>query len=235
MSVTLDPIDLSTAVVGSIATTINWINKIALLPVGGVNQKEKAHVRLFNESGVQLRIQFNGGRSDRIPAGAWPVYELEDSDTGLLYIVEAVLPNSPISLLSITLYAPGEKVPDTPILGNSPIGLSGGVVGALVTKIPINTTGGNIVGIEFGPDANSLSDWEFICSQNGDFFLFDNKNLRKIWTAILANGIISVPFGLTLDNSTNDTPNVLFNDTVNNSHAYWDMNSEVIRIVGGYS
>lgn len=87
-----------------------------------------AHLRIFNDSGSELGITSDDGSiDDWIPAGAWPVYELDQATSLINFNVIAVLPNPPVQLLLPTYFAPGEKVPDSPTLGNSPVGVGGSV------------------------------------------------------------------------------------------------------------
>jgi hypothetical protein len=87
-----------------------------------------AHLRIFNDSGSEISITSDDGSiDDWIPAGAWPVYELDQSTTKINFKVIAILPNPPIQFLLCTYYAPDEKVPESPTLGNSPVGVGGSV------------------------------------------------------------------------------------------------------------
>ena len=125
MSYQITPIDLSVIAVGkSGQISFNSVrNKIARDPL---HATEPAHLRLFNESGSTLLIASDDWSiQDTVPAGAWPTYEIGQSVSLINFTVDSVLPNPPIQKLYPVFYAPGEQVPDTPQLGNSPIG--GGV------------------------------------------------------------------------------------------------------------
>lgn len=90
--------------------------------------KEPAHIRIYNESGVGLNAIFNASaRQEFIPAGAWPVFELMPNDASIQFTVTYVLPSPPVNSINIVYYAPYETVPETPQLGNSPIGIGGSV------------------------------------------------------------------------------------------------------------
>lgn len=119
MSVNLPTINLAGLVAGATGTV--------LLPQPKVLVGELAHLRLYNESGSGLTIKFNNGHEETIPAGAWPMLEIEPEVVQFVWTVTYVLPNAPVTLVSMVYYFPYEGVPPTPALGNSPIGVTGGV------------------------------------------------------------------------------------------------------------
>lgn len=160
------------------------------------NDFQWPHLTLYNESPAGLRVVFDHTQDKvTVPAGGWlEPWPIDPDETGftatVLYIIQ--VPSgvtAPVNVLLGDLYQWYEKTPSVRVLGNSPIGIAN-TVSSLTTKIPINTTGGNVVGIEFGPDVNSGSDWEFICGTNGDMLLWDNKNARTVWTGRLADGFL---------------------------------------------
>lgn len=120
MSNQLPFIDLTSATVGS-------SGKVQFPLPGLVAGNELCHVRIMNESGCGLSITFSDGSDDFIPAGAWPVFEVEPTVTGFSYSVTYVIPNAPVSQLQVIYYYPGEPVPENMVLGNSPIGITGSV------------------------------------------------------------------------------------------------------------
>ena len=135
MSQNLPAVNLALASVGS-SGPLSWVGLVSQgSPSLGV-RAGRPTLRLFNESGCGLDITFDTGRSDRIPAGAWAVYQLA-GEQSLTWTVTYVLPGAPVALLLAVLYEPGEAVPDTPLLGNSPIGI-GGTVNTSTTDAVIN-------------------------------------------------------------------------------------------------
>ena len=123
MSIALDPVDLSAATVGTTGE-LSWSNQFQTGSPLGV-RAGRPTLRLYNESGCGLQLQL-GTRSDRLPAGAWVDMAL-NGENKLDYSVEYVLAGQPVSLLLGVVYEPGEPIPQIPTLGNSPIGISGGV------------------------------------------------------------------------------------------------------------
>lgn len=119
------------------------------------NATEPAHLRIFNDSGSALSIASDDGSiQDYIPAGAWPVYELGQTTKYIDFTVLAMLPNPPIQLLMPTYYIPGEVVPDSPTLGNSPIGIGGTIQTSSVQTLS-NEGGTNALVIDIGDATNS--------------------------------------------------------------------------------
>ena len=105
-------------------------------PAVDPSNKEPAHLRIFNESGCSFTVQFQeSNRSDFVTAGGWPTFDLKYQDTKAVCTITSVLPNAPISFVQAVYYAPGERVPDTPQLGNSPIGISGAVATSSVQTL----------------------------------------------------------------------------------------------------
>lgn len=120
MSDLLLNVDLTSAVVGT--------DGFIMLPTISVQgPSDLAHLRFFNESGCGIQIQFNDGTSDLVPAGAWPIYALQQNVTRVDWVVAYVIPNAPISTLQPVYYYPGEPLPENVVLGNSPIGITGAV------------------------------------------------------------------------------------------------------------
>lgn len=126
MSSALLPVDLSAAVVGQ-SQPLGWTRDDVKAGGSAGLGAGQAAVRLYNESGCGLAILFANGQSDRIPAGGWGVWPVPAGSLQLVWTVEYIIPNAPVSLLLATVYAPGEIVPAVPTLGNSPIGVSGNV------------------------------------------------------------------------------------------------------------
>lgn len=97
------------------------MNKFSFSPA---NASLPMHLRVYNDSGSALQVWDDAGVvSDYIPAGAWPTYTIAQDTTVLNFkVIAALSATAPITLLMATLYGPGEEVPPTPQLGNSPIG-----------------------------------------------------------------------------------------------------------------
>lgn len=123
MSIEVPFIDLTTAVVG---TTGNIQLPIpGLLSVDGTQQL--SNLRMFNESGCGLSIQFSDGTQEFIPAGAWPIFSVGANVSSVAWTVSYVIPNAPVAQLRCIYYYPGEPIPQNVVLGNSPIGITGSV------------------------------------------------------------------------------------------------------------
>lgn len=121
MSEALATIDLSTILV-------NGTGRIDLSQLktayNNPSNQELGHIRIFNDSGSTLKIRSDSGIvQDYIPAGAWVTYAIDHSTQAIDFTVISILPNAPIQLLMSTYFSPGEPIPDTPQLGNSPVGI----------------------------------------------------------------------------------------------------------------
>lgn len=135
MSTALPAVDLSTVQVGSTGD-VEW--KRDTVQQGGSTGlgSGKAYIRLYNESGCGLSIAFaSGGVSDRMPAGAWHIFEIPAGCLSLTWEVEYILPGANVSMLLPTVYSAGEKIPGVPVLGNSPVGVGGSVATTGTTSV----------------------------------------------------------------------------------------------------
>jgi hypothetical protein len=119
MSTKLAPIDFSASIVGDTGTI--------QLPQPKVLIDEKANLRLYNESGCSVELVYSNGETDYVPAGAWPIFEIEPVVTSIKWTITNILPNPQVTTMVPVYFYPGEQVHDTPALGNSPIGGSVGV------------------------------------------------------------------------------------------------------------
>lgn len=125
MSFPLPNVDLTGAVKGTIGSIS--LNNVGI-SAGGVsanpgNTKNQASLWYFNDSGVGLQITFSqSGQGFNLPAGAWGVVPLPPGENLLTYLVTYALNAPPVSTLQLTYYAPGESIPQSFTLGNSPIG-----------------------------------------------------------------------------------------------------------------
>lgn len=129
MSQLVPYVDLSLYAVGQNGQ-LQLSSTLAKVPVNpAINPIDNPmHIRIYNDSGSTLQIHDdNGTISDYVPAGAWPTYTLDPNSFTIYFSVVSILPNPPIQLLMATIYGPGETVPDTPQLGNSPVGIGGTV------------------------------------------------------------------------------------------------------------
>lgn len=124
MSTSLAPLDLTGAVVGT-SVTLDFNQFVKFNPA---RMQQKAHLGLFNESGCGLQcVMKASGDSQYLPAGGWTTFEIESNDSNMVATVTYTLPNPPVSQLNAVYYAPGEEIPQSYTLGNSPIGIGGTV------------------------------------------------------------------------------------------------------------
>lgn len=142
MSLNLPTVNLASLAVGASGTV--------QLPQPKVQLSEQAFLRLYNESGCGLQIVFNDGTSETVPAGAWPAYAISPTLTQFTWTIQYVLPSAPISLLNIVYYFPGEPVPSTPALGNSPIGITGAVQTSSVQTLSNEGNAANTLVVDIG-------------------------------------------------------------------------------------
>ena len=153
MSYTLPQIDLSSTQIGqSVIIDFSAVrNQVAFDPA---HASDPAHIRIFNESGSALSIAADSGNlNDYVPAGAWPAYPIDQGASKITCTVVSKLPNPPIQLILPTFYVPGEPVPETPQLGNSPIGIGGTIQTSSVQTLS-NEGGTNALVIDIGDATN---------------------------------------------------------------------------------
>lgn len=144
MSINLPTVDLSSAIVGT-SGKIKIPNPGMTDPL---NIGANGYLRLFNESGSGLQLDFSDGTSDTLPAGAWPKYSISPTTSEVKWTVLYTMTNPQVTLLLPVYYYPGEEVPDNTILGNSPVG---GSVASTVSTFtlfisPYNFVGGDSIG-----------------------------------------------------------------------------------------
>ena len=182
MSSKLPIVDLTGAVVG----TQNTIDFNQFPKFDPATQKP-AHLRVFNDSGCGLDyVMKQSGDSDYIPAGGWATIELAPNDAQMLTTVNYLLPNPPVSKILPTYYAPGERVPPIPILGNSPVGVGGSV----------STTSAN----NLSNEANSLATEVIDIGPTTFAKLIDIFNDHFIWSVLQSGVAHQVLKGLTSGN-----------------------------------
>ncbi len=141
MSQNILPVDLSSKTVGNSGDV--------QLPT--VTSNKGYTLLLFNESGSGLSIQFLGSKDNHIlPAGAWRKYVPNPGEEAFTWTVLYILPGAPVTQLFGTLYMPGEAVPDTGVLGNSPIGIGGTVATSSVQTLSNEGNAANTEIIDIG-------------------------------------------------------------------------------------
>ena len=149
MSFPLPSVDLTSAVAGTTGTIS--LNNVGV-SAGGVSNnprliKSPAMLALLNESGCGLQIVYSqGGQGFNLPAGAWTAVALPPGENLLTYTVLYSLTNPQVSKLLLTYYAPGEQVPQSMTLGNSPIGGSTATAGNVLSN-EAATLGSKIIDI----------------------------------------------------------------------------------------
>lgn len=121
-------IDMRSAVVGTTGSLS--LNNVGVSASGSsanpAHALRPAHIVLFNESGCGLALSFTTSTGGiNLPAGGWIILPIPLGESEIKFTVLYILTNSGVSQILATYYYPGEPVPQTIVLGNSPI--SGGV------------------------------------------------------------------------------------------------------------
>lgn len=162
MPTPLNPIDLSSAVVGT-------AGKIDLSNCGTTQSpaytQQTATLQLYNESACGLRLTGkNTGLAFDLPSGGWNNVPIPVGETEIDYVVQYILPNPAVSSLLATYFAPNEPVPASASIGNSPVNVSNAVIQA--NEI-VNTGSGILTPII---NANELpgGGQRFIAAMNND-------------------------------------------------------------------
>lgn len=184
MSVGLAAVDL-TAVAAGATGVLNWTGLIQRGGSVGV-RSGKAHLRLFNESGVGLQIRFDSGREDVVPAGAWPLYEI-GAEQALVWTALYILPGAPHSAVYGVLYEPGETVPATPVLGNSPIGIGGTVATTTGQSLQNNGAAPGASIIEATPSDQAASSITLNNDGSGFIKVLSANLLRSLLNVVRGN------------------------------------------------
>lgn len=142
-----------------------------------------------NESGCGLAINMQGSnRQIFLPAGAWSdPFDLLNNDTAINWIVQYVLPNQPVAKLYIVLYWPNEKPLKAVALGNSPIGISGGVSTTAGKTLQDDTDNPGTSFIEATPTDQTTSSWAMKNDASGFIQVLSANVLRKIWNITRGN------------------------------------------------
>lgn len=162
MSFMLPDVDLSTAMVGS-------QGRIPLqtmgVGAGGVSAnpslvKNPPTLYIHNDSGCGLGMTLkDSGTSFNLPAGAWVPVPIGAGESELDYVVKYILPNAPVNLLMIAYYAPGEAIPQTSTLGNSPVGIGGSTNNVTNTSLSNEGNAANTLVVDIG-DATLAQLWK---------------------------------------------------------------------------
>lgn len=149
MSFNLPDVDLTGATAG-------MTGKILLqnmgISAGGISANPSglntpATLYFFNESGAGLGMTCkDSGESFNLPAGAWALIPIKPGESEIDYYVKYTLPQPPVNTLMITYYAPGEDVPQTHTLGNSPVNGGTAVSGNTLSN-ESNTAGFEVIDI----------------------------------------------------------------------------------------
>lgn len=147
MSTSLAPLDLTGAIVGT-QVTLDFNQFVKFNPA---RMQQKAHLGLFNESGCGLQCVMQASNdSQYLPAGGWTTFEIEPNDSNMVATVTYTLPNPPVSQLNAVYYAPGEEIPNSYTLGNSPIGIGGTVNTSSVQTLSNEGNAANMLVIDTG-------------------------------------------------------------------------------------
>ena len=158
MSFMLPDVSLANAAVGN-------TGKILLqnmgISAGGVSASpaflnKPATLYFHNDSGCGLGMTLkDSGNQFNLPAGAWVPIPIGPGESEVDYIVKYVLPNPPVSTLMIAYYAPGEPIPQTSTLGNSPVGIGGSVQTSSVQTLSNEGNAAGTLVIDIGDTAIS--------------------------------------------------------------------------------
>lgn len=125
MSIKVANISLTSATVGQQLAAISWAQFVPGRSQAVMDDSPGAYgyLRLINESGCGLDLDFNGGSGSRFAkAGGEPLFELRGDDTSVMATVNYVIPGQQVSTLVALYYRPGEPVDVSGTIGNSPIG-----------------------------------------------------------------------------------------------------------------
>lgn len=132
MSYALPAVSLAGAIVGTTGQikldTIK--NRVSYDPA---HAGQDGHIRIYNESGCLLKMTTDTGDEEYVPAGAWYGHSVDVALDLITYEVLGIIPSAPVTLLLLVYYPPGEDIPPTPTLGNSPVATIGGGGGVATT------------------------------------------------------------------------------------------------------
>jgi hypothetical protein len=159
LSIPLPQINLAGVSVGQ--TGIIDLTRVGI-GAGGVSAnpsltKGAGTLHIFNESGSGLQFMFlTSGAGFYLPAGGWTNKPVGAGEQGLQWQVLYNLPSPPVTLLLVTYYGPGEAIPPTPTLGNSPIGIGGTVNTSSVNTLTNESNTSQTLVIDIGQSGHTL-------------------------------------------------------------------------------
>lgn len=202
MSANLPVADLTGAAIGT-DVQIDFTPYLKFDP----SNMEPAHLLVFNESGcgVQLTMK-QSGDGQYLPAGGWTSFEIKPNDSLLTGVVTYALPNPPVSLLHAVYFGPGETLPASYTLGNSPIGIGGTVQTSSVQTLSNEGAAGGALVVDMGD--TSLSQLVLLYNDGHAVWAVDQSGIRHQVIKIQTAGN---PLQL---GQANDTTEVLGNLTV---------------------
>lgn len=155
MAAQLPDINLAGVTVGQTLLYTGMSQVISTFSPERVRRLGKPHLRILNESPVGLILTFQPSNQQvPVPAGYWGDVELNPNDDTFTYLVKYILSNAGVNLLLLTFYVPGEPLPATNVLGNSPI--NGAVVTPVATTANVLQGTGQIFGVTEQDDTSSL-------------------------------------------------------------------------------
>lgn len=127
--------------------TVGKTGNIDLASLGmSYSQDKPATIIILNESGVGFQFDFDKGGSFFLAAGGWVAHPIPYMASNLKYTAIYVMSNPPVNSLLATVYAPGEQIPTTQTLGNSPV--SGSTVAGISTlSNETNSAGTEVIDI----------------------------------------------------------------------------------------
>ena len=151
MSAPLPFVDLTGAIIGT-QKSLDFSPFVKVNPANPM--EDHAHLALFNESGCGLQLAMrSSGNGQYLPAGGWTTFEIQQNDSSLAITVTYTLPNPPVSQLNVVYFAPGETLPGSYTLGNSPIGIGGTVNTSNVQTLSNEGGAANTLVIDMGDAA----------------------------------------------------------------------------------
>jgi hypothetical protein len=154
MSISLPTVNLSSVAVGQ-SGTVSFQN--AGVDANPAYTKKPPTVEFQNESGTGLNIVFQlSGGSFTLAAGKHRQVQVLPGESGFIWTALYNLPNPPVTSLYTDYYYPNEAVPDTGMLGNSPIGIGGTISVTNVTALSNETTTVKTLIIDIGLVGNTL-------------------------------------------------------------------------------
>lgn len=194
MSQSLPTVDLSTATIGQ-RGTVDWQQQTnqsasasgysSVQVRGATGQAPK--LQIFNESGCGLQITLSTSEQLFIPAGGWLQVEIQPSCTSYEWLVLYAIPNPPVSSLINIYYYPYETPPNTPILGNSPVGIGGSVSTVQTQAIKNDGSVPATSIIEATPSDQINSSWAMNNDASGFVQVLSANVMRKVLNVVRGN------------------------------------------------